>query len=156
METTDESVIAEKVRAYKESLKLANPALDIALLSRILDMVNESSEVKVAIEPIGDEGEWSTDAPTWAVAGVTKLDDGRVALRVRDDKHGMQAGDLFTKLKKEFKHKTGEKTPVIFVRGGEVTELTDVFSHSLVREVYAGLPFDVVLAVREKKPNQPA
>ena len=63
METTDESVIAENARAYKESLKLAKPELDIALLFRILDMVNESSEVKIAIEPIGDEGEWTTDAP---------------------------------------------------------------------------------------------
>ena len=143
-----DEVWAEKIKAYRESIKEAKPDLDIALLYRILDIVNESSEVKVAINPV-TEGGWSSEAPTYAVAGVKKLDDGRVALRVNDEKHGIEAGALYTKLKKEFKRASGEKVPVLFVRGDTVTQLTDVDSHALVREQWAGMPFDLVLAVRE-------
>lgn len=141
----------ERLREYRESLKKAKPELDIALLFRILDLVNESSEVKVAINPLSDEGEWASDAPTWAVGGVTVLDDGRVALRVKDDRHGMEAGDLHARLKKQFKRSTGDGVPVLFVQGETVTQLTDAYSHALVREKWAGMPFDLVLAVKEKK-----
>ncbi|MBQ9000845.1 MAG: hypothetical protein IJ087_03225 [Eggerthellaceae bacterium] len=143
-----DEVWEEKVKAYRESIKQEKPELDIALLFRILDIVNESSEVKVAIDPIGEEGDWSSNAPTYAVTGVTKLDDGRVALRAADEHHGIEAGALYNKLKKEMKRSTGEKVPVLFAKGETVTQLTDVFSHALVREQWAGMPFDLVLAVR--------
>lgn len=138
----------EKIKAYRESIKGAKPDLDIALLFRILDIVNESSEVKVAVNPVDSEGDWSSDAPTWAVTGVRRLDDRRVALRVADERHGIEAGALYTKLKREFKHETGSGAPVLFVRKGEVIQLTDAYSHALVREQWAGMPFDLVLAVK--------
>ena len=144
-----EEIWAEKIKAYRESIKQEKPDLDVALLLRILDLVNESSEVKVAIEPINEEGEWSSSAPTYAVKGIEKLDDGRVALRTSNEKHGIEAGDLYTKLKKEFRHGSGDKAPVLFVRHGEVTQLTEAYSHALVREQWAGMPFDVILAVKE-------
>ena len=142
----DDDVMREKIKAYRESLKEEKPELDIALLFRILDMVNESSEVKVAVNPVGEEGEWSSDAPTYGVSGVTTLDDGRVALTVKNDKHGIEAGDLYLKLKKQFKRTKGEKVPVLYVHKEQVTTLTDVYSHALVRQMWAGMPFDVVLA----------
>ena len=144
-----DEVWEEKVKAYRESIKEAKPDLDIALLFRILDIVNESSEVKVAINPISGEGDWSSDAPTYGVTGVKRLDDGRVALRVADERHGIEAGVLYNKLKKEMKRSTGEKVPVLFVKGETVTQLTDAYSHALVREQWAGMPFDLVLAVRD-------
>ena len=144
-----DEVWAEKIKAYRESIKEAKPDLDIALLFRILDIVNESSEVKVAINPVSSEGEWSSDAPTYAVSGVRKLDDGRVALRVSDERHGMEAGTLYTQLKKQFRRTSGERVPVLFVKGETVTQLTDAYSHALVREQWAGMPFDLVLAVRD-------
>ena len=147
----DEDILREKVRAYRESLKEAKPDLDIALLFRILDMVNESSEVKVAVNPVDAEGGWSSDAPTYAVSGVTKLDDGRIALRVNSEKHGIEAGELYLKLKKHFRRTTGDKVPVIYVHKDEVTTLTDVYSHALVRQMWAGMPFDLVLAVTEQQ-----
>ena len=140
----------EKVKAYRESLKEEKPDLDIALLFRILDIVNESSEVKVAIDPISKDGDWASGAPTYGVKGVKRLNDGRVALRVADEKNGIAAGDLYLKLKKEFKRTKGEKVPVLFVKGEKVTQLTDAYSHALVREQWAGMPFDLVLAVRSK------
>ena len=144
-----DEVWEEKIKAYRNSIKEAKPDLDIALLLRILDLVNESSEVKVAIDPIDKEGGWSSDAPTYAVTGVRKLDDGRVVLRVNDEKHGIEAGDLYTKLKREFKRGSGDKAPVLFARGDKVTQLTDAYSHALVREQWAGMPFDLILAVKE-------
>lgn len=144
-----DEVWAERIKAYRESLKSAKPDLDMALLFRILDIVNESSEVKVAVEPIGEDGEWSSDAPTYAVKGIKHLDDGRVALHASSEKHGIEAGDLYLKLKKEFKRTSGEKVPVLFAKGEKVIQLTDAYSHALVREQWAGMPFDLVLAIRE-------
>ena len=143
-----EDVLLERIQAYRELLKGPKPDLDIELLFRILDLVDESSEVHVAMNPVDDEGGWSSDAPKWAVSGVIHLDDGRVALRVRDDRHGIEAGKLYLRLKKEFKRQSGAKVPVLFVRGEKVTQLTDAYSHALVREEWAGMPFDLVLAVR--------
>ena len=147
----DEDILAEKIKAYRESLKHQKPDLDLELLMRILDMVNGESEVKIAIDPVDEDGGWSADAPTYAVRGVTKLEDGRIALRANAEHHGIEADTLYSQLKKALKHTKGSNAPVIFVRKGEVITLTDVYSHSLVRQVYAGMPFDVVLAVTEKK-----
>lgn len=144
-----DEVWGEKIKAYRESLKGPKPDLDMSLLFRILDVVNESSEVHVAINPVDDEAGWSSDAPTYAVAGVCRLDDGRIALRVNSEKHGMEAGDLYVKLKHELKHVQVDKMPVLYVRGEKVVQLTDAYSHSLVREMWAGMPFDLVLAVDE-------
>lgn len=141
----------DKIKEYREMVKRDKPELDIELLFRILDIVNESSEVKVAIEPINERGEWTSDAPTYSVRGVTRLEDGRVALTVKSDKHGIEAGDLFLKLKKEFKHGNASKAPVLFVHKEKVTQLTEAYSHALVREQWAGMPFDVVLAVKQQQ-----
>lgn len=144
-----DEVWEEKIKAYRETLKGPKPDLDMALLFRILDIVNESSEVKVAVNPVDADGGWSSEAPTYAVTGIRKLDDGRVALRVNDERHGIEAGDLYMKLKREFKHESGKKVPVLYVRGENIVELTDAYSHALVREMWAGMPFDLVLATSE-------
>lgn len=149
----DEDILQEKIKAYRESLKEAKPDLDVALLMRILDMVNGDSEIKVAINPIAEGGEWDPKAPTYAVNGVKEMEDRRLALRVSDEKHGIAAYKLEEQYKKHLKHSKGEKMPVLFTRKGEVVKLTDVFSHALVREMWAGMPFDVVLAVKENRPS---
>ena len=146
----DDSVMREKIQAYRDSLQGEKPELDIALLFKILDTVNDASEVHVAIDPIGEDGNWSSDAETWACAGVKRLDDGRVVLRVHDEHHGISADDLYLKLKREFKRESGKGVPVLYIRNGEVTQLTDAYSHALVKEMWAGMPFDLVLAVREE------
>lgn len=149
-------VLQEKIKEYKESLKKERPELDIALLFRILDLMNESSEVKVAIDPVKGDGEWSSDAPTYAVVGVTTLEDGRVALKVRDERHAMEAGDLYVKLKKVFKRKNVEKVPVLYVKNETVTQLTDAYSHALVQQKWGGMPFDLVLAVKSESQDEEA
>ena len=147
----DEDILQEKIRAYKEMLKNQRPELDMELLLRVLDMVNDESEVKVALEPVGDEGQWLKDATTYAVAGCKTLDDGRVVLRVHDEKHGIYADKLASQLQKAFKHSTPYKAPVFFIHKGEEVTLTEVYSHALVSMVYAGMPSDVVLATAKKQ-----
>ena len=151
-----DDILKEKIKAYRESLNKSVPDLDIALLLRILDMVNDDSEVKVAISPVDPEGGWSSSAPTYAVLGTKTSDDGRIELRVNDQKHGIAADALYTQLKKALKHASGSGMPVFFTHKGEETKLTDVYSHSLVRNVYAGMPFDVVLATSQKESAEPA
>ena len=149
-DVTHDDALRERIQAYRDSLGGEKPDLDIALLFRILDLVNDLSEVRVAVDPVDDHGGWQPGAPTWSVTGVRKLDDGRVVLRVADEHHGIKAGDFYAKLEKEFEHQTGAGVPVLFARGDSVTKLTDVYSHALVHQMWAGMPFDLVLAVRSK------
>ena len=146
-----DDILQEKIKAYREMLKNQRPELDFELFLKILDMVNDESEVKASLEPINEDGTWSSEARTFAVLGVKTLDDGRVCLRVSDEKHGIKAEKLYEQIKKAFKHSTPYKAPVFFVRGEDEVVLTDVYSHALVREVYAGMPSDVVLATARKK-----
>lgn len=146
----DDDVLQEKIREYRKMLKLDRPDLDLALLLKILDIMNDSSEVKVAIEPVSESGEWIADTPTYTVCNVKRLDDGRLVLRVNNEKHGMTVGDLYVKLTKEMKRTTGKSVPVLFMKGSEVVQLTEAFSHTMTNEQWAGLPFDLVLGVRKR------
>ena len=47
-----DEVWAEKIKAYRDSIKEEKPDLDIELLLRILDIVNESSEMHSGIAAI--------------------------------------------------------------------------------------------------------
>lgn len=145
-----DDVLLEKIREYRKMLKIDRPDLDMALLLKILDITNESSEVFIAIEPVSEAGDWVTDTPRYAVCGVTKLDDGRIVLRTNSEKHGMEAGELNLKIKKALKRATGSGVPVLFVRKGEVVQLTEAFSHSLLKDHLIGLPFDLILGVRKR------
>lgn len=149
-----DDVLLEKIREYRKLLKMDKPELDMALFLKILDITNESSEVKVALEPVSESGEWVSDTPTYSVCGVKRLEDGRLALRVNKEKRAMAAGDLYEKLKKELKKSSGDSMPVLFLQGDAVTQLTEAFSHSMTNDQWAGLPFDLVLGVR-KRANKP-
>ena len=147
-------VLQDKIKQYREMLKKEKPELDLELLFRILRIMNDASEVHMAIDPIAEDGQWSSSAPTFAVSGVKTLDDGRVALSVKPDKHGMSVEEVEKRLHKALKRDRGTGKPVLAVYGDTVTQLTDAYSHALVREQWAGLPFDLVLAVKtEKKPE---
>lgn len=145
-----DDVLLEKIRDYRRMLKLDKPDLDVALLMKILGITNESSEVHVAIEPVRESGEWVSDTPSYAVSGLKKLDDGRLVLKVNNEKHGMAAGDLYDQYKKALKHASGSKMPVLFMRGDDVIQLTEAFSHALINEHWAGLPFNLILGVRKR------
>ena len=148
-----DDVLLEKIREYRRMLKTDKPDLDLALLLKILGIMNESSQVKVAIEPVSEKGEWISDTPTFTVNSLKRLEDGRLVLRVNKEKSGMTAGDLLEKLEKELKHSTGEKMPVLFMKGDEIIQLNEAFSHSMNKEQWAGLPFDLVLGV-QKRPSK--
>ena len=149
-----DDVLLEKIREYRKLLKMDKPDLDMALFLKILDITNESSEVKVALEPVSESGEWVSDTPTYSVCGVKRLEDGRLAIRVNKEKHAMVAGDLYERLKKELKKSSGDSMPVLFMQGDSVIQLTEAFSHSMTNDQWAGLPFDLVLGVR-KRANKP-
>lgn len=143
----DDDALSEKIKEYREMLENERPELDMELLMRVLEMVNDESEVKVAIDPVDATGEWVATATTYAVLGLRKLDDGRLALRVADERHGIVGEKLIMQLRKEFDTNfAGHKVPVLFVHKGEVVQLTEIYSHVLVRAAYAGMPSDVVLA----------
>ena len=145
-----DDVLIEKIREYRRMLKLDKPDLDVSLLLKIFNITNESSEVFVAIEPVSETGEWVSNTPKYAVRGLKKLDDGRLVLSVNADKHGIAAGDLHEQYRKALKHASGSGVPVLFMRGDEITQITEAFSHALLKDQWSGLPFDIVLGVRKR------
>ena len=52
-----DDVLLEKIREYRKLLKMDKPDLDMALCLTLLDITHESSEVKVALEPVSESGE---------------------------------------------------------------------------------------------------
>lgn len=152
--TEMDDVMQQRIREYRESLKKQKPDLDMELLFRIMRIMNDASEVRVSIDPLDEDGQWSKNAPTYGVAGVIQLEDGRLALRVTSDKHGITVENLEAKLRKEFKHRSPVGVPVIYVHGETVTQLTEAYSHALVREKWAGLPFDLILAIKTEKKKE--
>jgi rubrerythrin len=43
----------------------------------------------------------------------------------------------------------------VFLRKDEIVEITDAFSHTMVREHWSGLPFDLILATVTERPPRP-
>lgn len=151
----EDDVLYKRIKEFKESLKKSIPDMDVNLLLRILKLVNGSSEVFVAINPVHDDHSWVKDNPKYAVKGVKRTDDGRLLLRTTAEKHGMEASDLRDAVKREVKKGLSDRAKLVFLRKDEIVEITDAFSHPMVREHWSGLPFDLILATVTERPPRP-
>ena len=150
----EDDVLQERIREFKESLKNNVPDMDVGLLLRILHIVNESSEMFVASNPLHDDNSWVKDCPRFAITGFEITDDGKLRLRLSSDLHGMAAGTLYDRLNRAVRKGLSDRAKIVYVYKGEEIQVTDAFSHTVVRKHWAGLPFDIVLAsVTEKVPR---
>lgn len=150
----EEDALQLRIKQFKESLKKSIPDMDVNLLVRILKLMHSGSEVFVAVNPIHDDDSWVKDNPKYAVKGIKRLEDGRLLLRTTSEKHGIEAGDLLPAVRRELKKGLSDRAKIVFMRKEELVEITDAFSHSIVREHWSGLPFDLILAtVTEKVPK---
>lgn len=149
----EDDPLHQKVEEFKASLQKTKPEMDVSLFLRVLDVANGASEVKYAYDPIDDEG-WIAGTDTLAVGGARVTDDGKLCLSLKSEKHGISADKLYTQVRKLAKKECAGTAPLVVMRKGEEVKVTDIYSHSLVREMWAGLPFDIVLVTKvEHKPE---
>ena len=141
-----EDVMWDKVREYKKMLAEAKPDMDISLLLRILDVMNSSSEVFVAHNPLYDDDSWVSDVQKYAVKGAALNDEGKFVLKTSSDKQGMHVDDLHQLIKDAMRHGLSERASIYFMRKEELVEITDAYSHTLAKDQWSGLPFDLILA----------
>lgn len=152
----DNDVLQERIREFKESLKRELPDMDVSLLLRILDIVNDSSEMFVASNPLHDDNSWVKDCPKFAVSGIEVTPEGKLMMRLSSEKHGLHAEDLKSRVKRAVKGGLSDRAQIVFTRKGDEVRITDAFSHTLVREHWSGMPFDIILAsVTERVPKIP-
>ena len=145
----------EKVREYKKMLAETKPDMDISLLLRIIDVMNSSGEVFVAVNPLHDDNSWVTNVQKHAVKGAALNDEGKFVLKTSTDKHGIKIDELHHIIKKTMRKGLSDRASIYFVRKEELVEITDAYSHTLVRDQWSGLPFDLILAnVTERVPKK--
>ena len=151
-----QNVMMEKIQEWKDAHKAEPRELDFDFFCQIVDRVNESSPVKVACNPTATDGNWIPGALCRNVSKATVDDNGRLTLHLRHDKEEMPADKLYGQIQKLKKKVAGGASHVMVQLTEEKSvRLTDAYSHSLVNEHWAGLPFDLVFAYfdEDKRPE---
>ena len=142
-----QNVMMERIQEWKDAHKEEPRELDFDFFCSIIDRANESSPVKVACNPTAADGDWIPGTLCRNVSGASVDDQGRLTLHLRRDKEEMPTGKLYGQVMRLRKKVVGGASHVM-VQIGEFksVRLTDAYSHSLVNERWAGLPFDIVFA----------
>ena len=140
--------MGERIQQWEEAHKAEPRDLDFDFFCKIIDRVNESSAVKLACNPITKKGDWIPGTPCHNVAKADVDDEGRLVLYARNDGKEMSAEKLYEQVHHLEKKISAGTSPIMMKRSADSEEiqLTDAYSHSLVNEHWAGLPFDVVFA----------
>lgn len=146
-----EEVLREKVDEYKRTHPEVLPEFDYALLVKSMKRVNEDSPVKIARNAVNEMREWIPGSETWNVGRVYLSDDHYVTFTVSHGDKAMTVSDLFDELE-EIDKKLPLKDVPIMIQLNETTRIraTDLYAHSLVSSMWAGLPVDFVLCYTQK------
>lgn len=139
-----------KIKQWREANKEAPRDFDFGMLCTIVDALNDSSAVKVACNPLDEERNWVPDAVCRNVGKVDVDDQGRLVLAVRHDKEELPVEKLALQIRQLKKRRPADQSPVMLkISDTKTVRITDAYSHALVRDSWAGLPFDLVLAYYE-------
>ena len=143
----EQNVMLERIQEWKDAHKSEPRELDFDFFFEIVDRVNESSAVKVACNPTSADGDWIPGTTCLNVAKAVVDDQGRLTLLLRHDKDETSAGKLYGQIHRLKKKVAGGASHVMVqVSETKSVRLTDAYSHSLMQEHWAGLPFDLVFA----------
>ena len=152
----EQNVMREMIQEWKDAHKEEPRDLDFDFFCSIIDCANESSPVKVACNPRAVDGDWIPGTPCHNVSKVGVDDQGRLTLHLRRDKEEMSAEKLYGQIMRLKKKVAGGASYVMVqINESKSVRLTDAYSHSLVNEHWAGLPFDLVFAYydEDKRPE---
>ena len=136
----------EKVDEYKATHRDPLPELDLALLIKSMDKLNGSCPIKIARNAVDEQRNWIPGTLTSNVGKVYLDDKHNVVFKLRQDGGSMTIDELRDELDPILK-RLPLKNADLMVELGEdkKVKLTELFSHSLVKDMWAGLPFDFVM-----------
>lgn len=137
--------LEEAIYDYRKKHQGPPPDFDAKFVMDILRQVNDASKIRIAIDPINYAG-WDKNAKFFGITGCYISDDGKLIFKVNRDKKTLTADELFDRMTKAMKHRPSKHIPVGFEYADEIHKLTDMYGHSLVNDMWAGLPFDVIMA----------
>ena len=147
-----EEILREKVSEYKAAHPEALPEFDYALLLKSIDRMNDDSPVKIARNAFNEKREWIPGTETWNVSGVYLSDDNCITFTVSHGDRVMTVAQLLEAL-----HDINKRLPLkglpVMIQLNEETRVkaTDLYAHSLVTSMWAGMPADFVLCFTQKK-----
>lgn len=137
--------LEEAIYDYRKKHQGPLPNYDAKFILDILFHANSASNVRIAINPVAG-GRWDKNASFFGVTGCYVSDDGKLVFKVHRDKSTLTADELTERINKAMKSRPSKHIPVAFEYGDKIHKLTDMFGHSLVNDMWAGLPFDIVMA----------
>ena len=147
-----EGILREKVDEYKKAHPDSLPEFDYALLLKSLNIMNESSVLKIARNALSEKREWIPGTETWNVGRVYLSEDHCVTFTVSLGDHEMTVEKLMEELNPINKKLPLKSVPVMIDLGnGDCVKAEDLYAHSLVSSMWAGLPVDIVLCYKHKK-----
>ena len=151
MAESNVNVMQERINEWKKAHKDKPRDLDYGMFCDVLDIVNESSVLKVARNPLDEDRDWVPDTVCHNVRGFEVDDQGRLVIILSRDHAELTVESAYAKLRGLKKHAPAKSNSVMVrVSDTKVVQLTDVYSHALVKDSWAGLPFDVVFAYYEE------
>lgn len=137
--------LEEAIYNYRKKHPGPLPDYDAKYVLDILHHSNDASLIRIAINPIVD-GLWDKDARFFGITGCYVSDDRKLVFKAHLDSKTLTAEELTERINKAMKSRPYKHIPVAFEFNGEIHKLTDMFGHSLVNDMWAGLPFDIILA----------
>ena len=147
-----EKILREKVSDYKKAHPEALPELDYALMLKSLKRMNDASPVKIARNAFNEMREWIPGTATWNVGKVYLSDDHCVTFTVSHGDKVLTVERLFDELHDIDKKLPLKSVPVQIELGeGNIVRATDIYAHSLVTSVWAGMPVDFVLCFTQEQ-----
>ena len=143
----EKDALHEAIKSYKDAMRAPDKDLDVDYLLKTFEYVNDISPIKVARNPIDKDRAWVHDTQLRNVKEFDVDDEGRLVIRTRGDKTEFlveKALEQIEQLKNRHKNITGA---IVLERANkEPVVITDVYSHAFASKIYAGLPFELVLA----------
>ena len=146
--------LEEAIHNYRKKHPGPLPDYDAKYVLDILHRSNESSNIRIAINPVVD-GIWNKDATFFGITGCYVSDDRKLVFKVHHDRKTLTADELIERINKAMKSRPYKHIPVAFEYAEKIHPLTGMYGHSLVNDMWAGLPFDIVMAEVTAEASKP-
>ena len=147
IESETPDVMRQMVQKWKSEHREKQADLDLEMFMKIIKVANGSSAIKVACNPLDEDHDWIPDTPCYNIGNVYVDEQQRLVLCMRRDKTEYSVEKMLDTLKALKKQGPSRFSKIMLqITDDKIVELTDIYSHALVRDNWAGLPFDIVLA----------
>lgn len=145
----------EAIKSYREAMRPPKQDLNIEFFIKTLRVMNDSSALKVARNPVDANGRWRRETVLRNVRSIELDDKGRLSLQLRGDNTEYPVEKAIDEIIK-YRKRLGNDDPIMLTFSEEKqVRITDAYSHAFARDFFAGLPFDLVLAYFDEETDAP-